>query len=163
MRRCSTMSTSSPSYTTLSTGLASVAASSSSLVSVWRDIWLSVDPTTTGRSRAGATGSSCTSCLPCQWLWQLMSLSSQKWSPLASVRISTIVVVQLLISKFLNIIKRIFLFIIISSKLHVPSELRLNKNYVIFYHLWFWIIITGKFDFIQNNTHYLKYQGSYHF
>ena len=29
------------------------------------------------------------------------------------------------------------------SQVHVPTEFRMNKNYVIFYHFWFWIMVTG--------------------
>ena len=47
--------------------------------------------------------------------------------------------------------------------MHVPTELRLNKNYVIFYHLCFWIIITGKLFYMCNIKYYLKIQESFHF
>ena len=36
----------------------------------------------------------------------------------------------------------------ISRTVHILSELRLNKNYIIYFHLWTWIIITGRHSHI---------------
>merc|ERR1719317_32531 len=36
---------------------------------------------------------------------------------------------------------------VISNKYHQLTEMRLNKNYIIYYHLWAWTLVTGIIPF----------------